>query len=163
MDRKQDYFLLQNNYLLDESCSPPRDGACKGMETKKWFSSSEIGFFSPAQQQARDAAISVCRSCAVRQQCLMYSLKCEPFGIWGGFTENQRTLLRVFWKIQAKRVWGITARLHGSRLIDYINHTEDIKFLKKVAHDQNLAQPSFNERPCLPSPARHRFRQQVAH
>src|SRR6516164_7059749 len=40
-------------------------------------------------------AKTVCTRCPVRPQCAAYALRVgEPHGIWGGFTESERTLLR---------------------------------------------------------------------
>ena len=36
------------------------------------------------------AAIAVCQSCPVKQQCLDYALIHEPYGIWGGLSEQDR-------------------------------------------------------------------------
>jgi WhiB family redox-sensing transcriptional regulator len=37
----------------------------------------------------------VCAACGVRAQCLQYALDHgERFGVWGGLTANERTLLR---------------------------------------------------------------------
>lgn len=31
-----------------------------------------------------------CQGCCVQQDCLMYALEYEEYGVWGGFTEQQR-------------------------------------------------------------------------
>jgi WhiB family redox-sensing transcriptional regulator len=50
-------------------------------------------------KQATDHRVSrakaVCVQCPVRPQCAAYALRvAEPYGIWGGFTERERMLLR---------------------------------------------------------------------
>lgn len=160
----QDVFLQNNHFLLDEGARPPRNGACSGHDTSMWFPISNNGAFSKEQMGQRDQAVEICRSCSIRSECLMYSLEYEPHGVWGGFTESQRTLLRVFWKIAPKRPWVTRSSLvRYKRIVDYITYPEDITFIKKVAHDQHLAQPPFDERAGLPSSARRRFRPRVAH
>lgn len=47
---------------------------------------------SPAERRAREErAKAVCRTCSVRLECLEYALAArEPYGIWGGLTEQER-------------------------------------------------------------------------
>ncbi len=55
-------------------------------------------FFPPAhaerkeeKMQREDRAKSICRSCAVRAECLDYAIRIqEPHGIWGGLNESER-------------------------------------------------------------------------
>jgi WhiB family redox-sensing transcriptional regulator len=55
-------------------------------------------FFPPAHAerkdeklQREDRAKSICRSCAVRVECLDYAIRIhEPHGIWGGLNEMER-------------------------------------------------------------------------
>lgn len=164
VEMPQDVFLQNNKYLLDEYRSAPRGGSCEGMDTRIWFSVSQNGHFTKAQIADRDKAVSICRTCPIRTECLMYSLEYEPYGIWGGFTEPQRTLLRLFWKITPKRPWITRSSIAKYRRVpDYITYPEDIDFIKKVAHDNNLAQPFANERPSVSSSSRRRIRPRVAH
>ena len=53
---------------------------------------------SPAQvAEARE----ICEPCPVRRQCLAHALmQPEPFGIWGGFTRQER--IRMFRKAEQK-------------------------------------------------------------
>jgi WhiB family redox-sensing transcriptional regulator len=51
-------------------------------------------FFPEKGGSTRDAK-RVCRSCEVRAECLEYALDHEErFGIWGGFSERERRVLR---------------------------------------------------------------------
>jgi len=47
-------------------------------------------------------AKSICRSCIHRSECAQWGIKNERFGIWGGLTEYERTLLRTRSKIRVK-------------------------------------------------------------
>ena len=40
-------------------------------------------------------AIQICRQCPKQEECLMYALHYEMYGIWGGSTERQRHRLRL--------------------------------------------------------------------
>nr|WP_206024354.1 WhiB family transcriptional regulator [Rhodococcus sp. 14C212] len=58
-------------------------------------------FFHPDNERgdARDdriaAAKEVCRTCPVQAQCLRHALRTrEPYGIWGGTTEDERRAAR---------------------------------------------------------------------
>ena len=60
-------------------------GACRGKEPDIFFPQTA----GEAQQ-----AVAVCNTCAVKQECLDYSLEArERFGVWGGITEKQRRQL----------------------------------------------------------------------
>ena len=64
---------------------------CRGKPVDWWY---------PTEHLDRDArqriatAIAICRDCCIRLDCLEYSLKWEPVGIWGGFPESERHRLR---------------------------------------------------------------------
>lgn len=61
---------------------------CKGKDVEHFF--SDIGTKKGMVMMVR-AAKSVCQSCAVRQECLEYSIENnEEFGIWGGLTARER-------------------------------------------------------------------------
>ncbi len=47
-------------------------------------------------------AKSICRSCIHRTECAQWGIKNERFGIWGGLTEYERTLLRTRSNIRVK-------------------------------------------------------------
>jgi WhiB family transcriptional regulator, redox-sensing transcriptional regulator len=72
-------------------------------------------------KQATDHRVSkaktVCARCPVRPQCAAYALKAmEPHGIWGGFTERERTLLRdTDWRrcANAQCTWVDVRRLQA--------------------------------------------------
>ena len=50
-------------------------------------------FFGATREDER-AAIAVCSTCTVREQCLEFALDTrERFGIWGGTTERERRKL----------------------------------------------------------------------
>lgn len=76
---------------------------CKGRPTEWWY---------PAEKQTRESnantrnAIEVCRDCRIKLSCLMYSLKYEPNGIWGGYTEPQRHRIRLDKQIVCVRPVG---------------------------------------------------------
>jgi len=55
-------------------------------------------FFSPSGERGRarrlreQRAQDICRSCPVLDQCVSFAQTTrQPFGIWGGLTERQRT------------------------------------------------------------------------
>lgn len=47
--------------------------------------------FFPQTKREEAAAIAICNTCAVREECLDHAIATnERFGIWGGTTEKQR-------------------------------------------------------------------------
>ena len=67
-------------------------GACKGVTEHSIF------FPNTAEQgwQAKQAkAITICRGCQVKEECLNHALQNdEHFGVWGGTTERGRRRIR---------------------------------------------------------------------
>ena len=159
----EDAFLRNGNYIVGEGMYDLEGGSCSGVETSLFFPVHNNGRYSTIDLVAQKAAFEICRSCPIRQKCLLYSLEYEPHGIWGGFSETTRAMLGHFWGIANKRRWTAKASfLKYRKVIDYITHPEDIDFIKKVAYDKNLAQPPFDEWSSLSSTARRGFSKSLA-
>ena len=69
-----------------------QDAACGDHDTRL--------FFHPAGERGRSfearerAAKRVCAQCPVLAQCRAYALETrEPYGVWGGLTEDERSTL----------------------------------------------------------------------
>ncbi|MFJ6940626.1 WhiB family transcriptional regulator [Streptomyces sp. NPDC101132] len=72
----------------------PDRAACRGLGTQ--------GFFQPECESGRErsareeAARKVCAPCPVRVECRRHALSSrEPYGVWGGLTEEERRALYV--------------------------------------------------------------------
>ena len=65
------------------------NAACKGMATDIFFySERERG---PRRARREKIAKSICAKCPVIKECRDQALKlAEPYGIWGGLTEEER-------------------------------------------------------------------------
>jgi WhiB family redox-sensing transcriptional regulator len=75
----------------------PEGGACAGYPTDWWFPTQSKAAKREelvALRQTTERAKIICIGCPVRQECLEYSLIWEPFGIWGGHTEQERAEMR---------------------------------------------------------------------
>ncbi len=60
--------------------------ACRGMDPNLFF---------PGRGESNSEALTVCRSCPVRFDCLEQALGSdERLGIWGGLSERERRRLR---------------------------------------------------------------------
>lgn len=57
---------------------------------------ADADLFFPSTKDQTQAALAICATCPVQQDCLQYALDArERFGVWGGRTEKQRkSLLR---------------------------------------------------------------------
>ena len=66
------------------------DGDCRDRDPELWFPLA----FSREFQQQIDFAISVCRGCPVRTECLTYATDNALHGIWGGTTDDERLKTR---------------------------------------------------------------------
>lgn len=63
-----------------------------------------LSTFYPERGDDTRAAKRMCIPCPVRQQCLDYALKySERFGIWGGYSETERRIIRRQQKVLAAR------------------------------------------------------------
>ena len=64
--------------------------ACRGMPPSVFF--SPPGERGHARRRREQRAQRICRACPVLQQCAAFAEGTgEPFGVWGGLTERQRT------------------------------------------------------------------------
>jgi WhiB family transcriptional regulator, redox-sensing transcriptional regulator len=64
-----------------------RSAACRSADPELFFPVSSSGQAAAQEEQAK----AVCRSCAVRRQCLQYALAAnEVHGVWGGMAEDER-------------------------------------------------------------------------
>jgi WhiB family redox-sensing transcriptional regulator len=67
------------------------DAACRQLPTELFF---PVGHGPRAQAQTR-LAKEVCRSCAVRNECLDYALAANlRYGVFGGLAEDERREVR---------------------------------------------------------------------
>ncbi|GAB3237426.1 WhiB family transcriptional regulator [Kineosporia babensis] len=65
------------------------DGACRTADPRVFFHPE--GERGPARRQRDVAAKSVCARCPVLAQCRSHALQVrEPYGVWGGLTEDER-------------------------------------------------------------------------
>ena len=65
-------------------------GLCRGNHSHLFFPPST--FERKDERERRELrARAICRVCPVMSECLDYAMRIrEPYGIWGGFTENER-------------------------------------------------------------------------
>lgn len=60
--------------------------ACQGSDPDLWF---------PERGASTREALTTCRACPVRAECLAYALRWKiDWGVWGGTTVHQRTIIR---------------------------------------------------------------------
>jgi len=72
--------------------------ACRHADPELFF---PIGSAGRALAEIRRAK-TVCAGCPVRLPCLKFALATgQEFGIWGGYDENERRLLRRKWRESA--------------------------------------------------------------
>ncbi len=65
------------------------DGLCRGRSPEVFFHPE--GERGSARRDRDGAAKAVCATCPVLTQCRAHALKVrEPYGVWGGMTEDER-------------------------------------------------------------------------
>ncbi len=70
-----------------------RRGACRGRDSAQFFHPD--GERGSSRTRRERLAKAVCGGCPVRAECAAHALVVqEPYGVWGGFTENERLRLR---------------------------------------------------------------------
>jgi len=74
--------------------------ACRDSEPTLFF---PIGTTGPAVDQI-EAAIAICATCPVQEDCLQYALETnQESGVWGGYAEDDRRRLRKRWLAERRR------------------------------------------------------------
>lgn len=64
-------------------------GKCRGMDSSVFFHSE--GERGSAKQVRANAAKAICAECPVIRQCAEHALRVrEPYGVWGGMSEEER-------------------------------------------------------------------------
>lgn len=64
-------------------------GACRDVDTTMFFHPE--GERGAARRRRVEAAKAICATCPVMQQCREHALSVrEPYGIWGGMSEEER-------------------------------------------------------------------------
>lgn len=65
-------------------------GACRGMDSTRFFYLD--GERGQRREQREIQAKAICLRCPVISECRTHALQVrEPYGIWGGLTEDERT------------------------------------------------------------------------
>ena len=68
------------------------DAACRGMDTGTFF--HPVNERNAAREQRIATAKAICRRCPAIRECLEYALRVrEPYGVWGGRSEDERAFL----------------------------------------------------------------------
>jgi WhiB family redox-sensing transcriptional regulator len=77
-------------------------GACRWVDPATFFHPE--GERGPARRRRDDAAKAVCATCPVVTQCRRHALNVrEPYGVWGGLTEQERESQYAAWDGRAAR------------------------------------------------------------
>jgi WhiB family transcriptional regulator, redox-sensing transcriptional regulator len=77
-------------------------GSCQGLNSSIFFHPD--GERGSARSRRADRAKAICQRCPVLDQCRRYALAArEPYGVWGGLTEEER---RELWTGQRKLLVG---------------------------------------------------------
>ena len=64
--------------------------ACRGVDSSLFFHPE--GERGSTRRRRAEAAKAICHSCPVMMQCREQSLRVrEPYGVWGGLSEDERT------------------------------------------------------------------------
>lgn len=80
------------------------DGACRDVDTTVFFHPE--GERGSARRRRSDAAKAICAECPVLEACRAHALAVrEPYGVWGGTTEEERAaLLRPAARVRTRSV-----------------------------------------------------------
>jgi WhiB family redox-sensing transcriptional regulator len=68
------------------------EGACRGEDPGLFFHPE--GERGPIREAREAAAKAICGRCPVVNECAAHALRVrEPYGVWGGLTEDERTAI----------------------------------------------------------------------
>lgn len=85
------------------------DAACRGMDSATFFHPAAER--NAAREQRVAKAKTVCRACPAIKECLAHALRVqEPYGIWGGQSEDERAALL-----------GVESLRYPARIKEYAN------------------------------------------
>ena len=77
-------------------------GSCQGLNSSIFFHPD--GERGSARSRRADRAKAICQRCPVLEQCRHHALAArEPYGVWGGLTEEER---RELWTGQRQLLVG---------------------------------------------------------
>ena len=92
--------------------SPCFDGPCKG-QTELFFRS----YTSSKEGRALARTVkAICGTCKNLKPCREWGIKHEEFGIWGGWTEQERRAYRINNNIILERPEALTVETHHNTL-----------------------------------------------
>jgi WhiB family redox-sensing transcriptional regulator len=90
------------------------DAACRGMDSSLFFHPPNERDAARENRAARAKAI--CRGCPVVAECLDHALRVrEPYGVWGGRTEDERARLLGIQSLRYPAVIRHAGSKRGSR------------------------------------------------
>lgn len=70
------------------------EGSCRSMDSAMFFHPD--GERGPRRRNRENAAKTICASCPVIKACRAHALSVqEPYGIWGGLSEDDRSAILV--------------------------------------------------------------------
>lgn len=76
-------------------------GACRGEDPEAFFHPE--GERGPSRAAREAKAKAICATCPVIQQCAAHALSVrEPYGIWGGMSEDDREEIYARQKVQRR-------------------------------------------------------------
>ena len=77
------------------------DGVCRGEDPNIFFHPE--GERGSARENRQNAAKSLCKRCPVISECAAHALAVrEPYGVWGGMTEEEREAIYSRRRISAQ-------------------------------------------------------------
>ncbi|MEZ0165044.1 WhiB family transcriptional regulator [Kineococcus sp. LSe6-4] len=81
------------------------DGSCREADPNLFFHPE--GERGPARRNRDAAAQAICAGCPVLEMCRKHALKVrEPYGVWGGMTEDDREAVYATERRRGMRVAG---------------------------------------------------------
>lgn len=90
------------------------DAACRGMDSSLFFHPPNER--DAARENRAAGAKAICRGCPVVAECLEHALRVrEPYGVWGGRTEDERARLLGVQSLRYPAVIRDAATEQGSR------------------------------------------------
>jgi WhiB family transcriptional regulator, redox-sensing transcriptional regulator len=86
---------IDRSFDVDVSQLPPQPTPPDHWQERAACFGIDPDVFFPISEEEAGPALTYCRICRIREECLAWALKNgERYGVWGGLTEQQRRRLQ---------------------------------------------------------------------
>ena len=68
--------------------------SCGGTDTRYWYADKDSGFVNGESAGVNRELRRICKDCDILNDCAMYAIEHELYGLWAGMAEEERVSVR---------------------------------------------------------------------